>query len=400
MNQSDHAPIIEAIALLQGYLGQSSEPEPEGHPVTSNTITRIESYSAREDLPSPGQRGVLYLVTGVGLLGWDEDGYWDLFVAPAPAPEPEPEPQKPRAVVSVYNGTVDGADDVFYNALGDALGAGVSYYTINAKQNGRYVLRSWDQARIARGYVPHIHLQSVAWHGQIGANVQYYAWKDVADGLHDADFVQWAEALKDAPAGTAFAFDGEPEVRLEAGSHQPVPNPNATSVTWPTGWPQNGDGKNTPEHYAAAQRRIYEVMHPIAPNVDYRFWFAGHLRNSYMESFYPGDAYVDSIGIDPYVWAHNPASTTPQQKYQPIVDWIRSRDWGQGKPIGISETGIDRGHGDIAMAAFWGAMPAAVENLDLSWVAFYNRSNWQISPTSHPLAWAAYIAAMKDIAGS
>ena len=73
---------------------------------------------------------------------------------------------------------------------------------------------------------------------------------------------------------------------------------------------------------------------------------------------------------------------------------------GQGKPIGISETGIDRGHGDIAMAAFWAAMPAVVESLDLSWVAFYNRSNWQISPTSHPLAWAAYIAAMKDIAGS
>lgn len=318
-----------------------------------------------------------------------------------PPEEPE-EPETPavNTVVAFYDGTVDGADDVAWNALGSSLGAAVSYYTPNAKQGGQYVLRSWDQTRIARGILPIIHLQSVAWNASVGANVQYYPWADVAAGLHDDEFIQWANALKDAPEGISFSFDGEPEVRLEAGSHQPVPNPNSPVTTWPAGWTQNGDGKNTPAAYAAAQRRIYDLMHPIAPNVDYRYWFAGHLRNAYMESFYPGDAYVDSIGIDPYVWLHNPASTTPRQKYEPIVNWIRSRSWGQGKPIGISETGIDTGHGETAGVAFWQGMPQACADLELSWVTLYNRSNWRITPSTYPQSWAAYVAAMQQIAAA
>lgn len=326
------------------------------------------------------------------------------FGPPPPTTPPPPAPHK--TVVGIYNGTELNADNMFYNALGSALGAGTSYYTHNARQGGVFVLREWDTQRINRGYVPYIHFQSVGWNSSVGADVQYYPWKDVADGLHDAVFVQWANALKDCPPGTAFSFDGEPEVRLESGSHQPVPNPNSPK-TWPSGWPQNGDGKNTPAHYAAAQRRIYDIMHPIAPNVDYRFWFAGHLRNSYMESFYPGDAYVDSIAIDPYVWSWDTTTVDgvkvpvhPRVKYKPIVDWLRSRSWGQGKPIGISETGIDVSHGDAQMALFWSRMPDLMQELKISWLAFYNRSNWYISQSSYPLAWAAYVAAMKKIAGT
>lgn len=299
--------------------------------------------------------------------------------------------------VAIYNGTEDGADDLFSTVLGAVLGAGVSYYTSGAQQSDRFVLRSWDLARIARGQLPFIHLQSVSHNADVGADVQYYPWKHVADGVHDEVFVQWAHALKDAPAGTSFSFDGEPEVRLQEGSHQSVPNPNSP-VTWPAGWPQNRDGLNTPTTYAAAQRRIHGLMHPIAPQVDYRFWFAGHQRDAIMESFYPGDAYVDSIGIDPYVWKHNPASTTPLQKYEPIVDWIRSRAWGRGKPIGISETGIDTRHGDAAGAAFWGGMPEAMEALDLAYVTLYNRGHWRITPTTYPRSWAAYVKAMRAIA--
>jgi hypothetical protein len=321
---------------------------------------------------------------------------FDLDAQPVPS-RSAGERARHAPTVAVYNGTADGADDIFHDALGATLGAGVSYYTVDAKQGGDYVLRSWDLTRMARGYVPYIHLQSVAHDAAAGADVQYYPWQHVADGVHDAEFIRWAHALRNAPSGTSFTFDGEPEVRLESGSHQPVPNPNSP-VGWPAGWPQNGDGLNTPAAYAAAQRRIHDLMHPIAPHIDYRFWFAGHQRHSVMESFYPGDAYVDSLGIDPYVWAHDPASTTPLEKYQPIVDWFRSRTWGHGKPIGISETGIDTGHGDAAGAAFWDAMPEAVTTLDLAFVTLYNRVQWEITPATHPLSWTAYVRAMGEIA--
>src|SRR5690606_26435741 len=161
---------------------------------------------------------------------------------------------------------------------------------------------------------------------------------------------------------------------------------------------QNDDGYNTPAWYAAAQRRIYDVMHPIAPNLDYRFWFAGHERSSYMESFYPGDEYVTSIGIDPYVWAHNPGTMTAYEKFQPIAIGMRSRSWGQGNLIGISETGIDTSHTTANQVYFWQSMPAAVRDLCLTYVIFYCRSNWHITQTSNPAVWEAYMEEMHEIA--
>lgn len=416
---NDYTPIHQAIDLLKGFVNQPTtpapapEPVPAEHAITSQSVKHIEVCSSIKELP-PGTENenetVIYFVPLVGIVVWDAQNETyrnfitgdDLTPKITPIPEPVPEPTqpapKPRPVVSIYNGTNDGADETFYKALGDALGAGVSYYTPNAKVKGQYAIRSWDLKRIERGYVPVIHLQSVAYHSGLKTEVQYYPWKHVAEGKHDADFISMAKALAGTPEGTVFAFDGEPEVRLEKDSHQPVPNPNTTKV-WPEGWPQNGDGLNTPAYYVAAQRRIFEIIKTHAPHIDFRFWFAGHDRGDHMRSFYPGAEYVDSIGIDPYVWAHNPASTTPLQKYKPIVDWVRAQtSWGQ-KPIGISETGIDTKHGDAAGEAFWKAMPEAVAKLDLSWVTLYNRSQWQITPTTFPRSWAAYVEAMKNIAG-
>jgi beta-mannanase len=309
---------------------------------------------------------------------------------------PPPTPDSP-VLVGIYNGTSDGADDLFYNEMGSTIKLATSYYTVAAKVAGAWVLRSWDLTRISRGISPTIHVQSVSLNTSLGQQVQWFPWDGVAAGDYDTEWTQWANALVDAPPGTSFSFDGEPEVRLEAGSHQPVPNPNSP-VGWPAGWPQNDGGHNTPSTYAAAVRRIYDVMHPIAPNIDYRFWMAGHERSTYMEGFYPGDAYVDSIAIDPYVWLHNSSSTTPKQKYEPIVNWLRGRSWGQGKPIGIGETGIHTGHGDTAGAAFWSGMPTAVRDLDLSFVTFYNRSSWTITPSTFPLSWSSYVDAMTEIA--
>src|SRR5690606_41386100 len=102
--------------------------------------------------------------------------------------------------------------------------------------------------------------------------------------------------------------------------------------------------------------------------------FAGHERSSYMESFYPGDEYVTSIGIDPYVWAHNPGTMTAYEKFQPIVSWIRWRSWEQGKPIGISETGIDTGPTPANQVNFCQLLPAAGGALSVAYVTSHCRT--------------------------
>lgn len=306
-------------------------------------------------------------------------------------------PTRRRCLVGVYNGTTLAADDPFYNALGPVLGTATSYYTTSAKvwiaaeKRSEFRLREWDVQRIQRGILPIIHFQSM-----IPGQAQTHPWADVAAGLHDADFIQWANALKDAPAGISFSFDAEPvgvagveplhrgvaevagepepvvdvrcKVRIEPGSHQQLPD----------------NGKNT--------NRVHDV-------VDAAQRGGVVLRG------------VDSITFDPYVWKHDhkvqringvdvkiPAH--PREKYQPIADWLRSRSWGKGKPIGITETGIDKDvYTDDDLATFWSRIPAVVDELGLEVFVFYNRSNWQITATSHPKAWAAYLAAMRQIAG-
>lgn len=313
-------------------------------------------------------------------------------------------PPDTSVMVGVYNGMNYGDDDLFYTPLGSSLKSAASYLHQGNRTAGVWQTSPIDAQRFDRGMAPQFNIQSVSPEfGSTGELVQHLPWSQVADGSFDAFFAQFAtNILATAPVGSTFSFDQEPDVHLEAGSHSPVPNPNSP-VTWPAGWPQNDDGYNTPESYAGACQRVYTVMKPIAPHIDFRFWFAGHIRNTYMESFYPGDAYIDSIGFDPYVWAHNPSTTTPVQKYGPIVDWLNGRTWGIGKPRGLSETGFSRAHGDAAGAVFWSAIPEAFIELDLRHIFLFNRyfsvnAQFDLEEARDPLAWAAFIEAMHALA--
>lgn len=283
-------------------------------------------------------------------------------------------PPAKRPLVGVYSGMQANADDPFVTGMGDALTSGTSYYTGSAYRNGVFTLTALDKARVARGAA-----LFVTYSASTGS--PYTDWADIAEGKVDDQFRALARALAAAPAGSSFSFANEPETRVAQKN-------------------QRDNGRNRPEDFAAAFRRTVDVMRPIAPDLDFRWWIAGGKTDAEMERYYPGDAWVDSIGYDPYVWGHNPASTTALQKYSPVAKWLRSRSWGKGKPLGLSETGFDvQKHGESAAAAFWATVPQAVRDLDLRFVTFFNRGEWTTFPTTTPTAWAAYVAAMKEISG-
>lgn len=290
----------------------------------------------------------------------------------------ELETQVPRSktLVGVYNGTSSSADAQF-EGFGLKATIATSYYTTSGPRP-MPVPQSWDVARMGKGIFPQVHFQST----QNG--VQTYFWKDVADGKHDQWFIDMAKKLHIDFGGKpfSFTFDGEPEVRIErAGTGN---------------WIQK-DPRNTPEYYAAAFRRIVTVMRPHAPSMDSRFWIAGHLRTNAMDAYYPGREYVDSIGVDPYIWGYDTPTTGPLEKWKPAVDFVRNK-WGQGGvPIGISETGFARSHGDDAQAAFWAKVPAAVKTLDLSWVLLFNRGDFKMDDL--PKGRAALVKALNEIGG-
>lgn len=281
---------------------------------------------------------------------------------------------KSRPLVSVYSGMTGASDDPFVSALAGALTAGTSYYTGSAYKAGVFTLTALDKARIARGAA-----LFVTYSASVGT--PYTDWADVAEGKADDQFRALATVLKDAPAGSSFSFANEPETRVAQKN-------------------QRDNGRNRPEDFAAAHRHVVEVMRQIAPKLDYRWWIAGGKTDAEMEKYYPGDAWVDSIGYDPYVWSWNAPTTTASEKYAPVAQWLRSRSWGKGKPLGLSETGFDVSkHGEAAASAFWASVPQAVADLDLRFVTFFNRGEWTTFPNTKPTAWAGYVAAMKQISG-
>jgi mannan endo-1,4-beta-mannosidase len=62
-----------------------------------------------------------------------------------------------------------------------------------------------------------------------------------------------------------------------------------------------GKGTNTAESYIAMWRYVVERVRAIAPNV--RFWWCANARPSAaMRLTWPGDGWVDVVGLDGYAW--------------------------------------------------------------------------------------------------
>lgn len=299
------------------------------------------------------------------------------YRAPGVAPITDGEPAF-RADVGVYNGPYAADDTPFVTALGPAMTA-ISCYLNNSQMSGSggsavFNLGARETAAVGRG-----NKLFVTYSASAGGSGPLTPWAEIAAGTHDWRFAAFANMLATLPLGSTFSFANEPEVRA-AGSQNPP-----------------GSG-NLPTDFAAAWRRIHGIMAPIAPNIRWVWWISGTKLDTTMEQYYPGNAYVDAIGIDPYLWAHNSPTMTPTQKYTGPVNWCRTR-W-PSKPIGISETGADvLVHGDAVGVNWWNGVPAAVETLGLEWVTFFSRGEWRLNLGGTPNSWAAYVAAMQQIRG-
>lgn len=103
--------------------------------------------------------------------------------------------------------------------------------------------------------------------------------------------------------------------------------------------PQAGEG--SPAQYVAAYRHIYRVMHRArVHNVIWAWVSTGYLGHAAeIKASYPGAAYVNWVGYDPYNFAqcHSEGWKTPYQTFQPFYHWIRTQRGMKHKPIMLGE---------------------------------------------------------------
>ena len=157
----------------------------------------------------------------------------------------------------------------------------------------------WVQELKAGGYVPHI-----AWEPNEGLAA-----------VRDDDYLRgWAEAARHADVPIFLRFASEM---------------NGTWQAW------SGD----PELYIEKWRLVYRVMHEVAPNV-VMIWCPFATPRATIPMYYPGDEYVDWVGVNIYsVLRHDGqpnkiGGEDPRDLLRPIYEAYAKR-----KPIAICEYG-------------------------------------------------------------
>lgn len=145
------------------------------------------------------------------------------------------------------------------------------------------------------------------------------------------------------------------------------------------GWEFNGDwyvwaASKDPQSWIAYWRRIVTIMRSV-PGAKFKFdWCPGNGWTAFLaENAYPGDEYVDIIGLDQYNASWSKTPLTPEERWNQQVTQRHGLKWhaafaaAHGKPISFPEWGTGRrrdGHGG-------GDDPYFIEQMG-EWIATHN----------------------------
>jgi len=188
----------------------------------------------------------------------------------------------------------------------------------------------YEQVR-QHGSIPMVNWGS--WNLGSGVNQPDFQLADITAGTHDAYITQWATAAKAWGKPMFMRFNHE------------------MNGNWfPWGEQANG---NRPGDFARAWRHVHDIFVSVgATNVKW-VWCPNIIGSSLapLASIYPGDAYVDWVGMDGYNWAadRNMGWLTSSQVVKPTYDALVSL--APTKPIMIGETGTSEDGGPLGKPA-------------------------------------------------
>lgn len=216
----------------------------------------------------------------------------------------------------------------------------------------------------SRGQTPLITWESWDWNGT--ATQPAYSDAKIAAGAFDTYITQWAKAAKSF--GTL--------VYLRWGSEM-----NGNWNPWDPG--VNG---NTTAQYVNAWRHIHKIfVNNGASNVKW-LWtpITKYGGSTPLKSVYPGDSYVDLVGVDGYNWGTTQPWSSWQsfsQVFSPTITEIRSFT---SKPLWITEVASTEQGGD--KAAWIADMFSTIQNdpriSGLVWFNANKETDWRIESSA------------------
>jgi beta-mannanase len=220
----------------------------------------------------------------------------------------------------------------------------------------------------------------INWTPRFFGSSRIMPWGNIANGSQDAQIDATAARVKAFGRRLFLAFHTEPE-------------------------PQVGKYGSAAD-FVAAWRHIHDRF--AARGVANVVWVWNVTGSSnwfslYTGGLYPGAAYVDWIGWDPYNWytCHNNGWLSFGDKVTPTYNWFRQNGFGN-KPFMLAEYGTRDMPGNPGAKADWfrGIVPALKKLPNLKAVVYFNNGtanpgcDWRIDTTAE--AQAAFAAVGKD----
>ena len=306
---------------------------------------------------------------------------------PQPTPTPTPPPAARPAAA-----TVPATRLVAWGAFVDGFPGSTSALDSVERSAGRHLDivmwymhwgGSWSaldaadvRAVIARGSLPMITWMS---DDPTASSQAAYTAMQVTSGRYDAYIRSWATGLRDIGRPVLLRFDHEM---------------NGDWMAWSAG--KNGQ---TPQDFVAMWRRVHDIFAAAgATNVQW-VWSPNivYSPSSRLAPFYPGDAYVDRVGVDGYNWG----PSFPYHSWQKFAG-IFDDTLGQvraitRKPLMLAEIGSTEVGGDKGawIRDFFASLVQRPDITAFVWFDVNKETDWRLNSSAG--AQAAFVAGLRSV---
>jgi beta-mannanase len=192
--------------------------------------------------------------------------------------------------------------------------------------------------------------------------------QEIAAGDYDSYIRSWAEELKAFGRTVLLRFDHE------------------MNGNW-YGWSPGVNG-NTAAGYVAAYRHVHQVFAQVgARNVKF-VWSpnVAYPGSTPLASLYPGDGYVDYVGVDGYNWGTLDGHTwqTPEELFGPTLEEVAALT---SRPVLVTEVASTSEGGDKAawISSLFVMLRSTPQVKGFVWFDAVKETDWQIDSSSQTL---------------
>lgn len=246
-----------------------------------------------------------------------------------------------------------------------------------------------------RGHVPHVIWQPYV---EEAEETPGSVPRDIADGKHDDRLSTWVDALRnwlgvqgaDEDTGVLSGLSDSLDLASSSESEGPperriylnfAPEMNGDWVPWGA-----AVGDSTPADFVEMWRHVHDTVMGDGITNDHVQWIwapnhAGRDDNP-IRSYYPGDDYVDWIGLHGYNWHTWGGWSSPSDIYGGMLHLLREI---ADKPIVLSEVGcsseVEDGHDPAKKAQWIGQLFDFVADRDIRMVCWFNvekETDWAV----------------------